>query len=875
MKPLVVTMQAFGPYAGLQTLDFADLRGIGFFLITGPTGAGKTTILDAMSFALYGETSGGLEKDGARSGAAMRSDHADPDTLTEVRFDFSLGDDLYRVERAPEQQRPKVRGEGTTTHLQEATLWRLRRDTGDDLVTDGAPLASGWSKVTARAEDVLGFRAEQFRQVVMLPQGRFQQFLEADSGQREQILRALFETGRYADVERALHDEALALKRSAEKITTQRDEVLRNAEVADAEALADRCARLAVDHADACEDAERAARDDSRAQLALAAGREAALKLKERADAAAEVAALAARDAQVRAWRGELEAARRAIEVADVAREAAAAAAHLEETRAAAGGAEAAAEAAAEALATAKAALETEVARTSEREHAKAEVTRLESFEDGAQELAGVRLVCDRTAGALDACRRQAEQADTDWTTARDRVATLEKQWGRAQAGLLAGALAEGQPCPVCGSTEHPAPAALPHETPSQDDVETARAVATDAFERRDAAQEALRTSEAAHAAADARAVQRAESIPPELADPAALGAALAVARAHEKELTESHDAAVRAEHACEVAASGKAAEREAAAAALRKAVERGAAAEELLAQRLESCGFSTRRDLAAAARSPQAVDELAALVKTHEDATLRAAERHRVADKAAAGLEPPKLELLEQAATKNAEASAAAHEAAATLKAHSAAAESQLARLHVLEAEAEGVAERYESIGRLADVAAGRNGRRISFQSYVLGAFLDDVLVAASERLRLMSKSRYALDRTEERSGRRQSAGLDLVVYDAWTGVARAVSTLSGGEKFMAALSLALGLAEVVQAFAGGIRLETVFVDEGFGSLDDEALDLAISSLESLNAGGRLVGIISHVSELRERIDARLEITADKSGSHAAFRVS
>jgi exonuclease SbcC len=187
----MVTMQAFGPYAGLETLDFADLRGNGFFLITGPTGAGKTTILDAMSFALYGETSGGLEKEGARSGAAMRSDHADPDNLTRVRFDFSLGGDLYRVERTPEQPRPKVRGEGTTTHLQEATLWRLRRDGADCLEPDGTPLATGWSKVTAQAEDILGFRAEQFRQVVMLPQGRFQQFLEADSGQREQILRAL------------------------------------------------------------------------------------------------------------------------------------------------------------------------------------------------------------------------------------------------------------------------------------------------------------------------------------------------------------------------------------------------------------------------------------------------------------------------------------------------------------------------------------------------------------------------------------------------------------------------------------------------------------------------------------------------------------
>ena len=250
------------------------------------------------------------------------------------------------------------------------------------------------------------------------------------------------------------------------------------------------------------------------------------------------------------------------------------------------------------------------------------------------------------------------------------------------------------------------------------------------------------------------------------------------------------------------------------------------------------------------------------------------AAERHRLADAAAAGLEPPALDLLEQAAAKTAAAAGTAHEAAATLKAHCAAAEKQLARLRGLETEADGVAGRYESVGRLADVAGGRNGRRISFQSYVLGAFLDDVLVAASERLRLMSKNRYALDRTEERSGRRQSAGLDLVVYDAWTGVARAVATLSGGEKFMAALSLALGLAEVVQAFAGGIRLETVFVDEGFGSLDDESLDLAMAALEGLKAGGRLVGIISHVSELQERGYAQLVVSTGKSGSRAEFRV-
>ena len=230
---------------------------------------------------------------------------------------------------------------------------------------------------------------------------------------------------------------------------------------------------------------------------------------------------------------------------------------------------------------------------------------------------------------------------------------------------------------------------------------------------------------------------------------------------------------------------------------------------------------------------------------------------------------------MLEQAAATAAAAARAAHEDAATLKAHCTAAERQLARLHALKLEAEGVAERYECVGRLANIAGGRNGRRISFQSYVLGAFLDDVLVAASGRLRLMSKGRYALERTacarrtqaERRSRPRRLRRLDR------RGQGR-LHPVRGRKSSMAALSLALGLAEVVQAFAGGIRLETVFVDEGFGSLDDESLDLAMAALENLKAGGRLVGIISHVSELRERGYAQLEVSTNKSGSRAEFRV-
>jgi len=175
-----------------------------------------------------------------------------------------------------------------------------------------------------------------------------------------------------------------------------------------------------------------------------------------------------------------------------------------------------------------------------------------------------------------------------------------------------------------------------------------------------------------------------------------------------------------------------------------------------------------------------------------------------------------------------------------------------------------------------LAEVASGKgkNSLGVSFERYVLGALLDDVLAAASTRLRLMSQGRYLLQRVRQRSDGRRAGGLDLEVYDAYTGTTRPVTTLSGGESFLGSLSLALGLADTVQAYAGGIRLETVFIDEGFGSLDPETLDLAIRALIDLQRGGRLVGVISHVPELRERIDARLEVIPGRHGSSARFVV-
>jgi len=231
-------------------------------------------------------------------------------------------------------------------------------------------------------------------------------------------------------------------------------------------------------------------------------------------------------------------------------------------------------------------------------------------------------------------------------------------------------------------------------------------------------------------------------------------------------------------------------------------------------------------------------------------------------------------MEALEQAAAGAKEELAGTLREEATLKESLKRIDSGLAAHEKFSREVHSLEERYTVVGKLAEVAGGTNKDGITFQRFVLAALLDDVLATASKRLHLMSNGRFHLQRVKDRTDRRMAGGLDLEVHDSYTGTARPASSLSGGESFLASLSLALGLADVVQSYAGGMYLETIFVDEGFGSLDDEALDQALRALIDLQQTGRLVGIISHVRDLRERIDTRLEVTADRRGSKARFVV-
>ncbi len=553
----------------------------------------------------------------------------------------------------------------------------------------------------------------------------------------------------------------------------------------------------------------------------------------------------------------------------------------------------------------------------------------------------------------------------------------LREAWRRGRAASLAAQLEDGEPCPVCGSADHPDPAHLrPGEAavdvPDDEalaEAETGRAAAEqserrsaerlgaaqsglDALEARiealahaldatgessggalapellmerhreeraAAQQDAKRATEAvsqlerldeesrarrearkaidvrvdearqatevagrAHAAAQAQLTALLESIPEALRPPGALDRALESSRGRAEALQDAFDQASRLAAAADEAAA--AAEQARAGAAERVSLARAARddAQGRLREALLTAGFADERAHRDARLGAPAREALIRRIQEYEEACAHAEgqlaqagearSQSEAAWRAEAGEEAPALEALERA---DVEAAATLEQAGTALGA----AKSDLAQLArvreqlaTLQIELSRLGDRFAALGHIAEVANGRNARNLTFQRFVLAAFLDEVLALASTSLHQMSRGRYVLRRARAVRDGRSQAGLDLVVDDAHTGGERPVATLSGGESFVAALALALGLAEVVQRHAGGIRLEAIFIDEGFGSLDAESLDLAVRTLLDLQRGGRLVGVISHVSELRERIDTRLEVHAERSGSHTRF---
>ncbi|QYG91692.1 SMC family ATPase [Iamia sp. SCSIO 61187] len=1020
MRPLLLEVEAFGPYATRQVVDFDALGDEGLFLIWGPTGAGKSFLLDALCFALYGKTAGD------RPLSRLHSDHA-RGAVPRVELRFRLGADEWTVRR--EAPRWRTKRDGTAAQHSAKAVLERRVPGGVDVV------ATKVTDVDRILTERLGLDVDEFRRVVLLPQGRFEQVLRASSADREALLASIFGTHRFEDVARhldlAAREEARAIDQAEHEQRARRQAVAATcarltadlepyrpalaavvdlgalagaaldeggeadgqpaldqvaaalatatttlrSEVGTAEAAAD-TARAEADRAEgtaerwderarlrqreaelaaAADEVERARTELATAERALrvaptfAAAHRAHRAVRDAVDhhrvAAEEAAAAwaaspvtlggalhgpaldgAALTAIDDAWLTAAATAivRRTTEVEAAAEAAVRAQEGREQAAAAQRRAEQAAASAEGWTRKAEAAGRDREARVAELAAARAAVERADALVADVERLAAWSAAARRLPAA-EAEVRRAEEARLEVVEAEARArATYAEQLRRhldGTAGELAASLEPGAPCPVCGGAEHPAPAPRQPGAPTRAEVDAAEAAAETAARRRVAAAAAVEEARAARADVRAEAGEAADR-PDEVA--AALEAArsgLAEARACAAEADglerkvataatavdecrrlADADTARAAEcreavavHVAQVRRAEELAEGVLGVGAGRDVAERASAALARLhdafadlaqtrgqAASATSVAESAVETLAAALDEAGFVDAAAATAAGRDDVTrrrLRAtidgweSERQAVAaalDHAARSdlpderpdPDPARAAAIEATATHRslveacARVGAAADAVADAVDAH----REEAAHLAVAVAE-------HEVRRRLAEVCAGRGPDRISLQRWVLAAHFETICERANDRLAVMTAGRYSL-RVHTESSRGARAGLDLRVLDAHSGEEREVTTLSGGETFQASLALALGVADVVGERTGGVDLGVLFVDEGFGTLDADALHLALDELDRLRAGGRMVGVISHVPGLRERIGSGIEVRPARAGS-------
>jgi exonuclease SbcC len=976
-------LSAFGPYAGTEVVDFDALASHGIFLLTGPTGAGKTSVLDAISFALYGAVPG------ARHNARrLRSDHAPADLRTQVALEATIRGRRLRIIRQPEQERPKHRGAGRTTEKAKATL----EEWSDDA---WRPLSLRLDEVGEHLTTLLGMSREQFCQVVLLPQGEFAAFLRSDATQRAELLQRLFATERFERVEVQLRQRRSDAAASAGAARAEvHDTLARLSELAGTEQPDD---VDVVEWADEVRDA--AHKRQVGAAGECAATRTTTQRARDRHKAAEELATLQqryddalrrrtvldARRPDIVLAEHELTAARRAAAVVPLLENAAMAdtahafaTASVKDARAGLAAAEPTdrtlTTATAEELATHVARLRAEggaLATMLELEAQVAQrVTEAERRTEAATEAAerarsyrawlanhgnekaarDQRLFLARERAALvEPCREAVHSATDRVAAASERDALVVRRAGhhdllallvdRAQdarerlfdlrearingmAGELAEDLTPGRPCPVCGSHEHPTPAPTSERAVSSDDEQLAHDEWNVAEQERRQADEELRAIETQLAAARAAAggdhpldtvqaaLTTARASLAEAEEAAANVAILTDAvialeservecegerttwlQRHQAELTAANEAhrfiaaaserltaargddrsvAARAErlrHLADVVDAALGAERD-----VHEARAHSDHARKTAQKAALTAAFDSLDDAADAARDHERTRELVERVDNFKAEEAKLAEHldnpALITASAAPRVDPAsalaELEDLEtQLRVLDGEHGAAQTAATAVDRLHEQLV-SQLGVLHPLDQRCTVIT----GLSQLVDGTATDNEKRMTLSSYVLAARLEQVAAAATTRLLQMSSGRYSLVHTDERDTHGKRSGLGLAVVDGWTGQQRPTATLSGGESFFASLALALGLADVAAAEAGGARLETLFVDEGFCSLDDETLDDVMTLLDGLRDGGRVIGIVSHVADLRQRIPARLDVAKTATGS-------
>ncbi|MDO5378621.1 MAG: SMC family ATPase [Clostridia bacterium] len=917
MRPIHLTMEAFGPYARRTELPLAQLGTGGLYLITGDTGAGKTTIFDAITFALYGEASGQERRPGM-----LRSQYAGPEQETRVELTFALRGKTYAVMRKPDYDRPKKRGEGFTHQPAEA-----------ELTLPEGRVVTGSGNVTREIESLIGLTRDQFAQIGMIAQGEFKRLLLAGTDERRAILRRIFHTERFERLQDELGKRANALRRDAEEaerallqeadglsVPPEREEaflalrdqraVVRLPEVMAMarEGLRDDREELSrlgeeteraegeskklserIGRAQALESARHELEETEQA-LGKAAPRAEALERQE-ADAnalrpkadelsaeAGRLEALLGEYARVGALRRQAEAAR--AEAQRLQRDA-------QEKREERDKLHADIQKAQECVAALPELSAQQVAACEAARRARERAERLARLIEALRE-AGV---CE--SASRDAASRERAALEEKERLQRE-YAGAEAQFFGAQAGLLASSLEEGRPCPVCGSTHHPTPAKRQEGAPSEAELSRLRARRVAAEERAASAHgdAAGRASELE--AANRRAKELAEELlgvyQPESAK-ARAASALEEARGEAKRQDE-RDGALQARMGKLMGTKQRIPEKQAEEQRLSDAAaqaERDGAAKQAEAGEKDAQAGQIAEKLPFAGEE-EAKERLAALVGERDAIAARierTARESRDAQSELSSLRAKQATLKAQLEAESEEPAAALREQEQRLAQRLSELRAKERALHarILHNEAalgrmdEGIAgmqEKREKSRMVASLAQTANGQltgrdRVNLETYVQMTYFDRVIDRANVRLRQMTGGQYELRRRATAENQRSQSGLDMEVVDHAGRGARDVRTLSGGEAFKASLALALGLSDEIQAGAGGVKLDTLFVDEGFGSLDAQSLSQAIGVLASLTEGNRLVGIISHVEELGRRIDRKIVVTKERAGGSSA----
>lgn len=879
MRPERLRISAFGPYAGEEDMDFSVLENHTLFLICGPTGAGKSTILDAMCYALYGKTSGAV-----RSGEDLRSNYVGYDRKTYVEFDFAIGDRHYRIYRSPTQLLERQKGDRSkpVEHKGKADFYEI-----DEEGREKAHITS--KGVDSAVEKLLGVGLEQFRQIILLPQGDFRKLLLADSSDRQKIMEQLFQTGIYLAFEKKLQEETQKLKTEYSRGELQRTTLLetcRSESEEELEKQAETNEKILKEketefmQADKEQQVFLRAYDEAnmlhgaflRLETAETALKRMEEKRKEKEELRGHIKMIRAAQSVTKEWSEAVNAKKQQRTAAETLEKAAADLPVKEKAKAE--------------TEQALALFEKEKPAQKERIEMKG---KLEQYRNPSRSYRTAKKEAERLAGTYAVKQKEAERLQEKMLAAEKKAAEDKKNWlcrnrifMEGQAFVLAEKLTDGQPCPVCGSLSHPAPAAAGEDRITEKDVKDAERqmhLSDDAEKKIRREAEAYQAKELAAAKESA---DKAMTVLSELEKnlPAAYRDSLALEKeikdletrisSFEKSLEQAEEKRKNAETIYQALKEQKELLEKQAGEFLKVSEEKN----RILKIKVAKAGFTDWFECSQYMKEVPQLEAYENDLKIYDQSVHAEEEKIKGEKEKTAGKTKPDmndwnekrmklLENMKQFAAEKTEKETELKKQKETLK-----------KLYQLKETQKEISEKYSLVAHLWEIAQGKE-TGINLERFVLGALLDAVTEKANLRLMEMSGNRYELLRKRgERSDGRKKAGLDLEVFDGNTGRARPAATLSGGETFLASLSLALGLADVVQEYAGGVHLDAMFIDEGFGSLDSESLDLAMKTLQELKGQNRLIGLISHVGGLEERIPAKLRVTKTQTGSTAAFEV-